>query len=88
MSLSLACQTKGACQTTERMNLLEAIEGQTYIVKDIATDDPEMDSFLFRLGCYSGQEITVISRKRKMCIVVIKDSRYSIDNQIAAAIMI
>lgn len=88
MSLSLACQTKRACQTKERMNLLEAIEGQTYIVKDIATDDPEMDSFLFRLGCYSGQEITVISRKRKMCIVVIKDSRYSIDNQIAEAIMI
>lgn len=88
MSLSLACQTKGACQTKKRMNLLEAIEGRTYIVKDIATDDPEMDSFLFRLGCYSGQEITVISRKRKMCIVVIKDSRYSIDNQIAEAIMI
>ena len=88
MSLSLACQTKPACQTKGRMNLLEAIEGQTYIVKDIATDDPEMDSFLFRLGCYSGQEITVISRKRKMCIVVIKDSRYSIDNQIAEAIMI
>ena len=88
MSLSLACQTKQAYRTKERMNLLEAIEGRTYIVKDIATDDPEMDSFLFRLGCYSGQEITVISRKRKMCIVVIKDSRYSIDNQIAEAIMI
>ena len=88
MSLSLACQIKHTCQTKERMNLLEAIEGQTYIVEDIATDDPEMDSFLFRLGCYSGQEITVISRKRKMCIVVIKDSRYSIDNQIAEAIMI
>ena len=70
------------------MNLLEATEGQTYIVQDIDTDSPEMDSFLFRLGCYSGQEITVISRKRKMCIVVIKDSRYSIDNQIAEAIMI
>lgn len=88
MSLSLACQIEQASDTKERMNLLEATEGRTYIVKDIATDDPEMDSFLFRLGCYSGQEITVISRKRKMCIVVIKDSRYSIDNQIAAAIMI
>lgn len=88
MSLSLACEAMQACETKERMNLLEAVEGQTYIVKDIDTDDPEMDSFLFRLGCYSGQEITVISRKRKMCIVVIKDSRYSIDNQIAAAIMI
>ena len=88
MSLSLACQIEQASDTKERMNLLEAIEGRTYIVKDIATDDPEMDSFLFRLGCYSGQEITVISRKRKMCIVVIKDSRYSIDNQIAEAIMI
>lgn len=88
MSLSLACQIEQASDTKERMNLLEAVQGRTYIVKDIDTDDPEMDSFLFRLGCYSGQEITVISRKRKMCIVVIKDSRYSIDNQIAAAIMI
>ena len=88
MSLSLACETKPTYDTKERMNLLEATEGQTYIVQDIDTDDPEMDSFLFRLGCYSGQEITVISRKRKMCIVVIKDSRYSIDNQIAEAIMI
>ena len=88
MSLSLACEAKPACEAKERMNLLEAVEGQTYIVNDINTDDPEMDSFLFRLGCYSGQEITVISRKRKMCIVVIKDSRYSIDNQIAEAIMI
>lgn len=88
MSLSLACETKSTYDTKERMNLLEAVEGQTYIVQDIDTDDPEMDSFLFRLGCYSGQEITVISRRRKMCIVVIKDSRYSIDNQIATAIMI
>lgn len=88
MSLSLACDTQPICETKEKMNLLEATEGQTYIVQDIDTDDPEMDSFLFRLGCYSGQEITVISRKRKMCIVVIKDSRYSIDNQIAEAIMI
>ena len=82
MSQTLTCEIK------EKMNLLDATEGQTYIVKDIDTEDEEMDSFLFRLGCYSGQEITVISRKRKMCIVVIKDSRYSIDNQIAEAIMI
>ena len=70
------------------MNLLQAREGVEYIVQDIRTDDEELNSFLFTLGCYSGEPITVISRRRGGCTVSIKDSRYNIDNQLAEAIII
>ncbi len=70
------------------MNLTKAIEGKEYIIKDITTNDEEMDSFLFSLGCYSGEPITVISRRRGGCTVAIKNARYSIDSQLAQAIII
>ena len=70
------------------MNLVEANVGEEYIVKDIITDDEELNSFLFSLGCYSGEPITVIARKKSGCVVSIKDARYSIDNDLAAAISI
>ncbi len=70
------------------MNLTNAKEGIEYIIKDIFTNDDELDSFLFSLGCYAGEPITVISRKKGGCIVSIKDSRYSIDTQLAQAISI
>ncbi len=68
------------------MDLTTAIVGKEYIVKDIVTYDEELDAFLFSLGCYSGEPITVVSRKKKTCVVSIKDSRYSIDSALAAAI--
>ena len=71
-----------------KMNLTEAIEEKEYIIKDIVTDDEELNSFLFSLGCYSGQSITVISHLKGGCIVSIKDGRYNIDNQLAEAIII
>ena len=70
------------------MNLSCAEEGKEYTVKRIDTDDEELDSFLFSLGCYAGEPITVISRRRGGCTVSIKDARYDIDNQPAAAIII
>lgn len=70
------------------MNLMAAQEGKEYIVSDIRTDDEELNSFLFSLGCYSGEPITVISRKKSSCVVSIKDGRYNIDNQLAEAIEI
>lgn len=70
------------------MNLLEAVNGEEYIIKDILTNDDELNSFLFSLGCYSGEPITVVSRKRKSCVVSIKDARYNIDNELAKAIEI
>jgi len=68
------------------MNLTSAVEGKEYIVQRIETDDEELNSFLFSLGCYSGEPITVVSRRRGGCVVSVKDGRYSIDNQLAGAI--
>ena len=72
----------------ENMNLLSAELEQEYIVRGIETDDEEMDAFLFSLGCYSGEPITVISRLKGGCVVSIKDGRYCIDNQLAQAIVV
>ena len=70
------------------MTLLEATVGTEYIIKDILTNDDELDSFIFTLGCYSGEPITVISRKRNNCVVSIKDGRYNIDKHLAGAITV
>ena len=72
----------------KRMNLTQAQEGKEYIVRAIETQDEELDAFLFSLGCYSGEPITVVSRRRGGCTVSIKDGRYNIDNQLAEAIII
>ena len=70
------------------MNLKDAVEGHEYVITSINTDDEELDAFLFSLGCYSGEKITVVSHKKGGCTVSIKDARYSIDNQLAEAILI
>lgn len=70
------------------MNLREATEGIEYIISKIETDDKELEAFLFSLGCYSGEPITVISKQKGGCVVSIKDGRYNIDNQLAEAISI
>ena len=70
------------------MTLLDAEEGKEYTVQRIHTDDEELNAFLFSLGCYSGEPITVIARQKRSCVVSIKDARYSIDNQLAEAIEI
>lgn len=76
-------QKREACMT-----LLNANVGEVYIVKDIVTDDEELNAFLFSLGCYSGEPITVIARKKGGCTVAIKDGRYNIDNELANAISV
>lgn len=70
------------------MNLREAIEGKEYIIQKIVTDDEELDAFLFSLGCYSGEPITVVSHLKRSCIVSIKDARYNIDKELAEAIIV
>ena len=70
------------------MTLNEAQIGEEYIVKEIQTDDEELNAFLFSLGCYSGEPITVISRLKRGCVVSIKDGRYNIDNFLAEAIIV
>ena len=70
------------------MDLTKAEEGKQYTIARIETEDEELDSFLFSLGCYSGEPITVISRRRVSCTIAVKDGRYNIDFSLAAAIQI
>ena len=70
------------------MTLRTAETGKEYIIQRIDTDDEELNAFLFSLGCYSGEPITVVSRRRGSCVVSIKDGRYNIDEQLAEAIVI
>ena len=70
------------------MNLSTAEEGKEYIIQRIETEDEELDAFLFSLGCYSGEPITVVSRRKSSCVVSIKDGRYNIDNHLAEAIVV
>ncbi len=70
------------------MNLRQAEEGKEYIIRAISTGDEELESFLFSLGCYSGEPITVISHLKRACVVSIKDGRYTIDEDLAKAIEI
>ena len=70
------------------MNLREAQDGKEYVINRIETDDEELNAFLFSLGCYSGETITVVRHLAGGLVVAIKDGRYNIDNQLAEAIII
>lgn len=70
------------------MNLKQAEEGVEYVIRSVGTDDEELDAFLFSLGCYAGEKITVVTQRRRGCVVAIKDSRYSIDDALASVILI
>ncbi len=70
------------------MTLREAEIGTEYIIEKIQTGDEELEAFLFSLGCYTGEPITVVSRRKSSCTVAIKDGRYNIDNHLAEAIQI
>ncbi len=70
------------------MSLLEAVEGREYIIRQIDVDDEEVNAFLFSLGCYTGEAITVVFRLTGGCVISLKDSRYNIDNRLAKAIKV
>ena len=70
------------------MNLFGVELGKEYLVENIHTNDDEINSFLFTLGCYKGESITVISRLKSSLIVAIKDGRYNIDKPLAESITV
>ena len=70
------------------MTLLAAEEGKEYIIREIRTDDEELNAFLFSLGCYSGEPITVIARRKSGMVISVKDGRYNIDTELANAILV
>ena len=70
------------------MNLRQTEIGKEYLIKSIETHDAELDAFLFSLGCYAGEPITVVSRKKSTCVVSVKEARYCIDSNLAEAISV
>ncbi len=70
------------------MTLQEAAQGQEYVIREIDTQDEQLNAFLFSLGCFSGENITVVSRRKTTCVVSIRDSRYCIDKQLAQTIIV
>lgn len=70
------------------MTLAEGTIGQTYTVTGIDAEDEELISFLFTLGCYSGEEISLVSSISGSFVVSIRDGRYNIDTKLAQAILI
>lgn len=69
-------------------NLAQAKINKEYIIKDIKTNDDELKNFLFTLGCYKGESVTVISILAENYVITVKDARYSIDKDLAEAIII
>ena len=64
-------------------------ENKEYEIFEIDTgSDIEMENFLFTLGCYKGQKITVISNLNKNYVMLVKDARYSIDEELANTIIV
>ncbi|WP_330696420.1 FeoA family protein [Acetoanaerobium noterae] len=70
------------------MNLSQAKLNTSYIVKDIKTNDEEIKNFLFTLGCYEGESVTIVSVLAEIYVISVKDARYSIDKDLAEAILI
>ena len=68
--------------------LLDSEVGRTYVIKEIRAGDDELTMFLVRLGCYKGEPITLVSKKKKSCIVVIKDCRYNLDESLSESIIV
>ena len=86
--LTSICSETQHQEQVNKMTLVDALEGTEYIVRQIDTDDEELNAFLFSLGCYAVEPITVVSHLKGSCMVSIKDGRYNIDNQLAEAIQI
>jgi len=84
----LAEANQRGCQGERVMNLREAEEGREYVIESILTDDEELNAFLFSLGCYSGEPITVVKRRKSGCVISVKDGRYNIDSELAEAIIV
>ena len=70
------------------MKLVDAKEGESYTVTEIATGDAELDAFLLTLGCYAGEQVTLLRRRRGVLIVLIKGAKYCIDTRLGGVITV
>lgn len=70
------------------MTLAEAEVEKEYLINEIQSKDDELKKFLFSLGCYVGQPITIIARKKNNMVLSIKDARYNVDIDLARTIIV
>ncbi len=70
------------------MNLMQVQAGEEYRIREIETEDADLNAFLFSLGCYSGEPVTVISQKKNGCVISVRNARYNIDKALATAICV
>lgn len=69
-------------------DLSNAEVSKEYLIKDVQTEDEELKNFLFSLGCFKGESVTVISVLAENFVISVKDARYSIDADLARAIIV
>jgi Fe2+ transport system protein FeoA len=70
------------------MALSSGLLNETYVINTISTVKADMREFLFSLGCYPGEKVTIISKLASNYIINVKDARYSIDEDLAKAILV
>ncbi|MFN7249986.1 MAG: ferrous iron transport protein A [Anaerobacillus sp.] len=73
--------------SSEGTTLANAKINKEYIIKEVRTNDEELKNFLFTLGCYEGEIVTILSILAENYVISIKDARYSIDKDLAETII-
>ena len=86
--IGLKANTKVERSGNEVINLTEAEINREYTIKEVKANDEQLKNFLFSLGCYEGEKVTLISRLSGNYVITVKDARYSIDKDLAEAIII
>ena len=81
-------QSKNMSDANNVKTLLKAKLNTEYEISNVIQDDKEIASFLFTLGCFQGELITVISILSETYVINIKDARYSIDSELAKMIVL
>lgn len=70
------------------MLLSQGAANESYKVSDIQVTDEAMGDFLFSLGCYPGEKVTLLSKLRSNFVIHVKNARYSIDQDLAQSIVV
>ncbi len=70
------------------MKLTEAEVGKEYMVESVNADDPEMNDFLFTLGCYKGEVFKFVSVLSGAYVILVKNVKYSIDRELAGVLLV
>ncbi len=88
MCILLLLATYNIWWRMKEKNLTTISLNTTARIKRLDTQNKDLEHFLFTLGCYPGEDITLVSIVSATYIIVVKDARYSIDKDFARAIIV